>query len=393
MSEIVIGGAVRTAIGRFSGTLSPIKATELGTIVVKELVNRTGIAPEAVNEVIMGNVVGAGLGQNPARQAALFGGLPDTVAAMTINKVCGSGLRAVSLAAQFMKAGDADCVISGGLESMSNAPYMMDKARTGFRMGNATVTDLMIHDGLWCVFNNFHMGLTGELTADKYGISREQQDEYAANSHAKAAAAIEAGKFKDQIVPVEIPQRKADPIIFDTDESPRAGTTAEKLAKLRPAFKKDGSVTAGNAPGVNDGASAILVMTDDKAKEMGITPICKIRGYAVSGVEPKWLMMAPVPAVNMVLEKTGLSKDDIDAFELNEAFSVQAIACCNELGIDFNKVNKYGGAVALGHPIGATGAIILTKLINILKDEGKSLGCAALCLGGGNAVSMIIEML
>jgi len=393
MSEVVIGGAVRTAIGRFSGTLSSLKATQLGATVVKELVNRTGVDPEVVDEIIMGNVVGAGLGQNPARQAAIFGGLPDKIPAMTINKVCGSGLRAVSLAAQFMKAGDADCVIAGGLESMSNAPYMLDKARTGYRMGNGNIIDLMVHDGLWCVYNDFHMGITGELTSEKYVVSREQQDEYAANSHAKAIAAIEAGKFKDQIVPIEIPQRKADPIVFDTDEGPRKGTSAEKLAKLKPAFKKDGTVTAGNAPGVNDGAAAVLVLTDDKAKELGITPICKIRGYAVSGLEPKWVMMAPVPAINMVLEKTGLRKDDIDAYEINEAFSVQAIACCNELGLDFNKVNKYGGAVALGHPIGATGAIILTKLINILKDEGKSLGCAALCLGGGNAVSMIIEML
>jgi acetyl-CoA C-acetyltransferase len=393
MTEVVIGGAVRTAIGRFSGTLSTFKATQLGAIVVKELVKRTGVNPEAIDEIIMGNVVGAGIGQNPARQAALFGGLPDKIAAMTINKVCGSGLRAVSLAAQTMKAGDAHCTIAGGLESMSNAPYMLDKARNGYRMGNGSLIDLMIHDGLWDVYNDFHMGNTGELIADKFGIKREEQDEYAANSHAKAVAAIESGKMKSQIVPVPIPQKKGDPIMFDTDESPRKDTTKEALAKLKPAFKKDGTVTAGNAPGVNDGAAALLVLTTEKAKEFGIKPLCKIRGYATSGVEPKWLMMAPVLAVEMVLEKTGLKKNDIDAFELNEAFSVQAIACCNELGIDFKKVNKWGGAVALGHPIGATGAMVLTKLINILKDEGKSLGCAALCLGGGNAVSMIIEML
>ena len=391
METPVIISAVRTAIGRFLGTLASIPATKLGAIAVREAVKRSGLDPEMIDEVIMGNVVSAGLGQAPARQAALNGGLPEKVAAMTINKVCGSGLKSVMLAAQAIKLGDADFVVAGGMESMSNCPYTMPKARTGFRMGNANVLDLMIHDGLWDSFNDMHMGNTGELVADKYGVTREQQDEYAYHSHRKAVAAIEGGKFKSEITPVEIPKRKGDPIVFDVDESPRADTSIEALARLRPAFKKDGSVTAGNAPGVNDGASALVVTSEKKANELGIKPIARIIDYSVSGLAPEMVLMAPVPAVNALMEKTGWSKTDVDLFELNEAFSVQALACCNELGIDLEKVNVNGGAVALGHPIGASGARVLTTLLYAMIDRNANKGVASLCLGGGNAVAMAVE--
>ena len=339
----------------------------------------------------MSNVVGAGLGQNPARQAGLFGGLTDKVAAMTINKVCGGGLKSISLAYQGIALGDTKVVIAGGLESMSNTPYALFKARFGYRLGHGKLVDLMIHDGLWCAFNNYHMGTTGEITAEKYGISRERQDEYAYNSHRKAVAAIEAGKFKAEMVPVGVPQRKGDPVMVDRDEGPRANTTVEKLAKLRPVFKKDGTVTPGNAPSVNDGAAAVIVMSAEEAKQRGYEPMAKIVSYSVSGLAPEMVMMTPVPAIKSALEKANLTLDDIDIVELNEAFAVQAIACCEELGLDFEKVNCNGGAVALGHPIGATGARIMTTLLYQMIDKNLKRGLAALCLGGGNAVAMIVE--
>jgi acetyl-CoA C-acetyltransferase len=391
MRQAVILSAARTAIGSFQGALASMSATKLGAIVIREAIKRSGVPPESFDEVIMGNVVSAALGQAPARQAAIHGGVPAEVPAMTINKVCGSGLKAVALAAQAIKLGDADLIVAGGMESMSNCPYIVPNARTGLRMGNGTVVDLMILDGLWDSFNNFHMGETGEIVAEKYKITRQRQDEYALNSQRKAVAAIQSGKFKAEIVPVEVPQRKGDPIIFEVDEGPRADTTPEKLAKLRPAFRKDGTVTAGNASTINDGAAALVVTGDDKAAEMGIEPMARIIGYAVSGVAPEMVMMAPVPAVKMLLEKIGWKIGDVGLLELNEAFSVQAVACCEEIGIDTAKVNVNGGAVALGHPIGATGARILTTLIYAMIDREAKKGIAALCLGGGNAVALAVE--
>lgn len=389
--EAVITHAVRTPIGSLGGTLAKMTAPKLGAIAVEALLKRSRIPAEDFDEIIMGNVVSAGLGQNPARQAALFGGLKDDVSALTINKVCGSGLKAVVLAAQAVKLGDSSIVIAGGLESMSNAPYSLQKARFGYRLGHGKLVDLMIHDGLWCAFNDYHMGNVGEIVTEKYNISRERQDEYAYNSHRKAVAAIEAGKFKDQIVPVTIPQRKGEPIVVDTDEGPRANTSIERLAKLRPVFKKDGTVTAGNAPSVNDGASGVIVMSADEAAKRDLKPMARIVSYATSGMAPEMVLMTPVPAIRMALEKANLTLDDIDTVELNEAFSVQAIACCNELGLDFAKVNVNGGAVALGHPIGATGARILTTLLYQMQDENLKRGIASLCLGGGNAVAMVVE--
>jgi len=392
MSNPVIVSAVRTPIGRFQGTLASIPATKLGSIAVAEAVKRAGIEPGQVDEVILGNVVGAGLGQNPARQAALGADLPDSIPALTINKVCGSGLKSVVLAAQAIKCGDAEIVVAGGMESMSNAPYLIKKARDGFRMGHQQVLDSMIHDGLWDAYNDYHMGNTGEVVAERWDVSREAQDEWAYESHQKAIAAIDAGKFKDEIVPVEVPQRKKDPILFDTDEGPRRDTSIEKLAKLRPAFKKDGTVTAGNAPGVNDGASALVIMSAAKAAELGLKPRAEVVAYASSGLAPELVMMAPEKAVRMVWEKTGWSDDDVDLYEFNEAFSVQQVALGKVLGIDKSKHNVNGGAVALGHPIGASGARILTTLIHALEDRGAKRGIAALCLGGGNAVAMAIEL-
>lgn len=391
MRQPVIISAVRTAIGNFLGTLAPLSATQLGSVVVEEVVKRAGVQPDDVDEVIMGNVVSAGLGQAPARQAAIHAGIPVEVPALTINKVCGSGLKAVVLAAQTIKLEEADFIVAGGMESMSNCPYTLPKARTGMRMGNSPAVDLMILDGLWDSFNDYHMGNTGEVVAEKYNVPREQQDEYAFNSNRKAVAAVESGRFKSQIVPVSVPVRKGDPIVFEVDEGPRADTKLEKLAKLRPAFKKDGTVTAGNASSINDGASAVVVTSEEKASALGTEPMARIAGYAVSGVAPEMVMMAPVPAVNMLLEKTGWNKDDVDLVELNEAFSVQAIACCNELGFDFEKVNVNGGAVALGHPIGATGARILTTLLHEMIARDVKKGIASLCLGGGNAVALAVE--
>ncbi len=393
MDNPVIVSAVRTPIGKFLGTLSSIQAPRLGAVVVKEAVLRAGLKPGQVDEVIMGNVVGAGLGQNPARQAAIFGGIPDTVPALTINKVCGSSLKAVVLAAQAIKCGDADVVVAGGMESMSNAPYLMKNARGGFRMGNQTVIDSMIHDGLWDAYNDYHMGNTGEVVAERYHVSRDEQDAWALDSHRKAVAAIDAGQFKREIVPVEIPSKKGDPVRFDTDESPRRETTIEALRALKPAFKKDGTVTAGNAPGVNDGAAAIVVVSKAAAKRLGLTPRAEIVAYASSGLAPELVMMAPEKAVRMLWEKTGWTPDGVDLYEFNEAFSVQQVALQRTLGLNPAKHNVRGGAVALGHPIGASGARILTTLLHALEDRKEEKGIAALCLGGGNAVGMAIKRL
>ena len=389
----VIVDAVRTPIAKFQGAFESLAAPQLGATVVKALLSRTGIKPDAVEEVFMGNVLQAGLGQNPARQAALFGGLPDTVAAVTINKVCGSGLKSVMLAAQAIKAGDISCAIAGGMESMTNSPYFLPAARKGIRLGHGEILDSMVHDGLWDKYNNFHMGITGELVASEYKVSREDQDKYAAESHRRAVAAAAAGKFKDEIVTVEIPQRKGEPVKVSADEGPRSDVTLESLAKLRPAFKPEGgSVTAGNASSINDGASALLVMSEEKAKQLGLKPLARIKGYATGGVEPKWVMMAPDKAVQKLNQKLGVDINHYDLIELNEAFSVAAVALTRTLKIDPERINVNGGAVALGHPIGASGARILTTLLYELKRRGKKNGLAGLCLGGGNAVAVAVEM-
>jgi acetyl-CoA C-acetyltransferase len=385
--------AVRTPTGKFLGGLKDFRATELGALVVREAVRRAGIEPSTVDECIMGNVVGAGLGQAPARQAALHGGLSNAVAAMTINKVCGSGLKAVMLAAQGIATGDLDIAVAGGMESMSNCPYLMPKVREGLRMGDATIIDSMIHDGLWDSFNNIHMGLTGEHVSEKYHVTREEQDRYAADSHRKAAHATRQGWFKDEILPVSIPQKKGDPIVIDRDESIREDTTPESLSRLKPAFKKDGTVTAGNAPGVNDGAAAVVVVGADVAARLNLKPFARIIGHATSGLEPKLVMMTPVEAVKKVLKKTGWSIADVDLVELNEAFAVQAVAVTRELGLDPARVNVNGGAVALGHPIGASGGRVLTTLLYALRRLGKKRGIATLCLGGGNGVAMAVEII
>ena len=393
MREALIVSAVRIPTGKFLGTLKDLAAPELGALVVREAVSRAGIDPAIVDECIMGNVVSGGVGQAPARQAALKGGLHDHVAALTINKVCGSGLKAVMLAHQGIQTGDIDVAVAGGMESMSNCPYIVPKAREGLRMGNGQLVDLMIHDGLWCPFENWHMGNAGETVADLYKVTREQQDQYSADSHKKAAAAQAAGKFSAEILPVTIPQKKGDPVVFSKDESVRGDTTAEVLRALKPAFKKDGSVTAGNAPPVNDGAAALVVMAGDKVKALGARPLARIVAQATSGLAPKMLLMTPVEATRKVLRKAGWSIGDVDLMELNEAFAVQAVAVMQELGIDPARVNVNGGAVALGHPIGASGARILTTLIYALKDRGLKRGVATLCLGGGNGVALAIEML
>ena len=392
MEQPVILSAVRTPIGKFMGGLSPLSATELGAKVIAEAVRRAGIEPKQVDEAIMGNVVQAGLGQNPARQAALRGGLDPRVAGMTINKVCGSGLKAVGLAAQGVQLGDQEIVVAGGMESMSNCPYLIKGARTGFRLGNQEILDSMITDGLWDAYENFHMGMTGELVAEKYNISRQEQDQFAVDSHKKAVHAIKSCFFGEQILPIEIPQKKGDPIIVKKDESPREDTTLEALAKLKPAFKKDGTVTAGNAPGTNDGAAALVVTSERNAQRMGKAPMARIVAQAVSGVEPKWVMMAPVEAVEKLLKKTGWDRDkDVDLVELNEAFAVAAIAVTRMLKLNPEKVNVNGGAVALGHPIGASGARILVTLLYELQRRNLKRGIAALCLGGGNAVALAVE--
>jgi acetyl-CoA C-acetyltransferase len=391
--DVVIISGCRTAVGKFQGSLSDLSAPQLGAVVVREAVKRAGLNSDQVDECIMGNVLPAGLGQNPARQAAIFGGLSPATGAMTINKVCGSGLKAVALAAQAVQTENASIVVAGGMESMTNAPYLLPQARKGYRLGNGQVIDSMVHDGLWDIYNDYHMGITGENVAEKYGITREEQDEYAVNSHRKAIAAWKECRFKSQVVPVEIPAKKkgAAPIVFERDESPREDTTVESLRALKPAFKKDGTVTAGNAPGVNDGAAAVVVTSAGRAKELGATAMVRIVAQATSGVEPKWVMMAPVDAVRKIWEKTGWKKDDVDLYELNEAFSVQALGVTKELGLDLNRVNVNGGAVAIGHPIGASGARVLVTLIYEMIRRDVHRGIAALCLGGGNAVAMAVE--
>lgn len=390
--QAVIISAVRTPTGKFQGALKGMTAPDLGAVAIKEAVKRAGIEPSDVNEVIMGCVVQAGIGQAPARQASIKAGLPPETSALTVNMVCGSGLRAVALASQAIALGDAEYVVAGGMESMSNIPYAMPGARDGYRMGNQTVTDLMVMDGLWCPFENWHMGNTGEVVAEKYNITREAQDDFAAASHQKAAAAQAAGKFADEIVKIEIPQKKGDPIVLDQDEPVRPDTTAESLSKLRPAFKKDGgTVTAGNAPGVNDGASAVVVTSADNAAKLGVEPLGRVVAWASSGIEPKLIMMAPVQGVLNVLKKAGWDMADVDLFELNEAFSVQALGVMQELGLDIDKVNVNGGAVALGHAIGNSGSRILTTLLHEMKRRGAKRGVAALCLGGGNSVAMAVE--
>src|ERR1700685_2712520 len=391
--DVVIISGCRTPVGKFQGSLSDFSATQLGAIAVREAVKRASVDPAQVDECIMGNVVAAGLGQNPARQAAIYGGLSPTTGAMTINKVCGSGLKAVALAAQAVQTGNRSIVVAGGMESMTNAPYLLPQARQGYRLGNEQIADSIVHDGLWDIYNNYHMGITGENVAEKYGIRREEQDEFAVNSHRKALAAIKECRFKSQIIPVEIPAKKRGepPTLFEKDESPREDTTIEVLRSLQPAFKKDGTVTAGNAPGVNDGAAALVVTSANRAKEMGAKPMVRIVAQATSGVEPKWVMMAPVGAVRQLWEKTGWKNEDVDLYELNEAFSVQALGVMRELGLDPDKVNVNGGGVAIGHPIGASGARVLVTLIYEMIRRDVKRGIAALCLGGGNAVAMAVE--
>ena len=392
MRDAVIVSAARTPTGKFLGSLKEFTAPQLGAIVVREAVRRAGIDPAIVDECIMGNVVAAGEGQNPARQAALNGGLGEHVAAMTINKVCGSGLKAVMLAAQGIATGDIDVAVAGGMESMSNTPYLLSRVREGLRMGNATLLDSMIHDGLWCAFEQCHMGMSGEHVAEHFKVGREEQDTYAAESHRKAAHAAGQGWFADEIVPVEIPQKKGAPLSFALDEAVRADTTPATLAGLRPAFKKDGSVTAGNAPGVNDGAAALVVMAAEKANALGLKPMARIVGQATSGLAPKLVLMTPVEAVRKVAAKVNWNLADVDLFEINEAFSVQMVAVLRELGIAPEKVNVHGGAVALGHPIGASGARVLTTLLYALRRHGRKRGIASLCLGGGNGVALAIEI-
>ncbi|MBT2657583.1 acetyl-CoA C-acetyltransferase [Bacillus sp. ISL-18] len=392
MREVVIVSAVRTAIGSFMGTLSNTPATGLGAIVIKEAVNRAGISGDQVNEVIMGNVLQAGLGQGPARQATLKAGLPAEVSSMAINKLCGSGLKAVHLAAQAIQTGEAEIVVAGGMENMSLAPYLLMDGRTGYRMGDGKIFDSLIQDGLQCAINSYHMGVTAENIAEQYDLSREEQDEFAAWSQQKTEAAIKDSKFKDEIVPVVLPQRKGEPVVFDTDEFPRSGVTSEKLAKLKPAFKKDGTVTAGNASGINDGAAALVLMSREKAEELGIKPMAVIRGNGTSGVDPKIMGIGPVPASKKALAKAGLSIKEMDLVEANEAFAAQSLAVGRDLEIPREKLNVNGGAVALGHPIGASGARVLVTLLHEMKRRESRYGLATLCIGGGQGIATVVEM-
>ena len=391
MEEAFIVSAVRTPIGKFLGALKGFPATELGAMVVKEAVSRAGVEPERIEEVILGNVISAGLGQNPARQAALGAGLPPSVGALTINKVCGSGLKAVMLAHQAIACGDGRVIVAGGMESMSNGPYLAPGVREGLRLGPGQLLDATVHDGLWDVYNDFHMGMTGERVSEKYGIDRRQMDEYALQSHRKAARAIREGKFKAETLPVLIPQKKGEPLIFDTDESVREDSSLAALEKLKPVFKTDGTVTAGNAPGMNDGAAALLVASGETVRQLDLEPMARIVGQAISGLEPEWVMMTPVPAIQKLMEKIGWKMEDVDLFEINEAFAVQACAVSRELKLDPAKLNVHGGAVALGHPIGASGARVLTTLVYALRDRKARRGVAALCLGGGNGVALAVE--
>ncbi|KML01391.1 acetyl-CoA C-acetyltransferase [Rossellomorea marisflavi] len=391
-NEVVIVSAVRTAIGAFNGSLKGVSAPDLGAIVIREALDKAGVDPDQVDEVIMGNVLQAGLGQNPARQASIKAGLPETVPAMTINKVCGSGLKTVHLATQAILAGDADIVVAGGMENMSMAPYLLKGARDGYKMGDQKVVDSMISDGLWCAFNDYHMGVTAENLCDRYGLTREEQDEFAAWSQQKAVSAIEEGRFDDEIVPVEIPQRKGEAVVFRQDEFPRKGSTAEGLSKLRPAFKKEGTVTAGNASGINDGAAAVVVMSRKKADELGIIPLVVIKGNANAGVDPSVMGIGPVSAVKRVMEKTGMSLEDMGLVEANEAFAAQSLAVDKELHFDKERLNVNGGAIALGHPIGASGTRILVTLIHEMKKRNVTHGLATLCIGGGQGVATIVEL-
>ncbi len=391
MTDVVIVAAGRTAIGKFGGALSKIPASELGAHVIRTLLARSGIKPEQVSEVILGQVLTAGIGQNGARQASLKAGVPDMVPAMTVNKVCGSGLKATHLAAQAIKAGDADIIIAGGQENMSLAPHLMQGSRDGFRMGDAKLVDSMIVDGLWDVYNNYHMGVTAENVARQFGISRAEQDAFAAASQQKTEAAQKAGRFKDEIIPIEIPQRKGPALSFDADEYPKHGTTAEALAALRPAFDKTGSVTAGNASGINDGAAAVIMMSAKKAQELGLNPLAKIRAYSSAGVDPKIMGMGPVPASQLCLAKAGWEHSDLDLMEINEAFAAQAMAVNKQMGWDTSKINVNGGAIALGHPIGASGCRILVTLLHEMIRRDAKRGLASLCIGGGRGVALAVE--
>ena len=391
MREVVIVSAARTPIGNFGGALAGFSAIELGKIAAEEAIKRAGIEKGIIEEVIIGNVLTAGLGQNPARQIAIKAGLPNTVSALTINKVCGSGLRAISLAAGMIKAGDAEIVLAGGTESMSNSPYILNKARFGYKMGNDTLVDVMIKDGLWDAFNDYHMGITAENIAEKWGISRETQDQFALESQLKAEEAIKAGKFKDEIVPVMLPQKKGNPIVFEQDEYPRFGATLESLSKLRPAFKKDGSVTAGNSSGINDGAAMLIIMSREKADQLGLKPMAKILSYSSAGLDPEIMGYGPVPSSRKALDRAGLTIKDIDLVEANEAFAVQSLAVAKDLGLDAQKTNVNGGAIALGHPIGASGARITTSLLYEMQKRKAGYGLATLCIGGGLGTAIVVE--
>lgn len=391
MREAVIVSSVRTAVGKYGGALTPIPATQMGALVITEALQRAGVEPGQVEEVIMGNVLQAGLGQNPARQAAVNAGLPHEIPSWTLNKVCGSGLKTVGLAAQLIAAGDADIIVAGGMENMSAAPYLIEKGRWGYRMGDAKLVDTMIRDGLWCAFNDVHMGITAENIAAKYGITREEQDAFSAGSQQKAIAAIDEGRFKDEILPVQLPSRKGEPLFFDTDEFPRRGTTAESLAKLRPAFKKDGTVTAGNASGINDGASAVVVMSGEKAAQLGLKPLFAIKASASAGVDPAYMGLGPIAASKKALAKAGLTVADMDLIEANEAFAAQALAVMRELNLPAEKTNVNGGAVALGHPIGCSGTRILVTLLHEMTRRGSKYGLATLCIGGGQGTALVVE--
>lgn len=391
MREVVIASAVRTPIGAFGGSLKDVSAVNLGTIAVKEALKRANIEPNMVDEVIFGNVLQAGLGQNVARQVSIHSGIPVEVPSHTVNKVCGSGLKAVTLAAQSIMVGEGDIIVAGGTENMSQAPYLLKKARWGQRMGDGVLEDYMIKDGLWDIFNDYHMGITAENLVEKYNLTREEQDEFALTSQQRAEKAIKGGRFKDEIVSVEVPQRKGDPIIIDTDEHPRFGSTIEALGKLRPAFKKDGTVTAGNASGINDGAAALVIMSKDKAEELGIKPLATIKAYAAAGVDPSLMGTGPIPATKKALEKAGMAVEDIDLIEGNEAFASQSLSVAKELNLDLEKLNVNGGAIALGHPIGASGARILVTLLHEMDKRDAKTGLATLCIGGGQGISLIVE--
>lgn len=391
MQDVVIVAARRTAIGTFGGSLATTPAAELGAKVIKDILAGTGVSPDQVDEVLLGQVLTAGVGQNPARQASILAGLPDAVPAMTINKVCGSGLKALHLATQAIRLGDADLILAGGQENMSLSPHVLPNSRTGQRMGDWKAIDTMVHDGLWDAFNNYHMGITAENLAEKYGITREQMDEFAAASQQKASDAIDSGRFKSQIVPIEIPQRKGDPLVFDTDEGPRKGITADKLAGMKPAFKKDGTITAGNASSINDGAAVTMLCSEAKARELGLEPLARIKAYANAGVDPAIMGIGPAPATRRCLEKAGWSIDDLDLIEANEAFAAQALSVNKELGWDTAKINVNGGAIALGHPIGASGCRVLVTLVHEMIARDARKGLATLCIGGGQGVALAIE--